>query len=200
MPRFRVREAASRRNRLGPPFHRGALRPADVPEGHKGCPECGETELIADFPRNRAQRSGVGTYCKPCHNRIVYENKERHGGARNYHSRRRYGITAEHFDQMFAEQDGLCKICQEAPASHVDHDHATGRVRGLLCFNCNGALGQFRDRTDLIMRAVAYLRRGAWGELIDNPGLEVGFFPYGSHDDSDDDGDEPPEARLGRAG
>ena len=45
---------------------------------------------------------------------------------------------------MFAVQGGVCAICEEAPASHVDHDHETGRVRGLLCFNCNGALGQFR--------------------------------------------------------
>jgi Recombination endonuclease VII len=107
---------------------------------------------------------------------------ESNGGARNYHLRRRYGITAEHFDQMFAEQGGLCKICREAPAAHVDHDHVTDRVRGLLCFNGNGALGQFRDRTDLMLRAVAYLRRGAWGELIDNPDLQVGFFAYGSYE------------------
>jgi recombination endonuclease VII len=57
---------------------------------------------------------------------------------------------------MFAEQSGGCAICREAKAEHVDHDHATGRVRGLLCFNCNGALGQFRDRTDLMLPAVEY--------------------------------------------
>lgn len=92
---------------------------------------------------------------------------------------------------MFAEQGGLCKICREAPAAHVDHDHVTNRVRGLLCFNCNGALGQFRDRTDLMLRAVAYLRRGAWAQLIDNPGLTVGFHVGG---------DEDTAAPLGRAG
>jgi hypothetical protein len=57
-------------------------------------------------------------------------------------------------------------------------------------------------RTDLMLCAVAYLRRGAWGELIDNPGLDVGFFAYGSSDtpDDDDGGDEADPARLGRAG
>jgi hypothetical protein len=67
--------------------------------------------------------------------------------------RRRYGITVEHFEAMLVEQSGLCAICGEAPAAHVCHDHATNRVRGLLCVNCNGALGQFRDRRELMLRA-----------------------------------------------
>jgi hypothetical protein len=75
----------------------------------------------------------------------------------------------EHFEQMFAEQEGLCAICREAPAEHVDHDHRTKRVRGLLCFNCNGALGQFRDRPDLMLRAIAYLRRDIDSEITALP-------------------------------
>jgi hypothetical protein len=130
-----------------------------VPAEHKWCPECGEVKPFLDFPANRRMRSGYMTYCRPCHAAITRRDKERHGGARNYHLRRRYGITVEHYDRMFAEQHGKCAICWEAPAEHVDHDHATGRVRGLLCFNCNGALGQFRDRIGLMLRAAAYLRR-----------------------------------------
>lgn len=75
---------------------------------------------------------------------------------------------------MLAEQDGLCAICREAPAEHVDHDHKTGRVRGLLCFNCNGALGQFRDRADLMLRAVAYL-----GHDLLTPVSEMPEFTFG---------------------
>lgn len=121
---------------------------------------------VENFPRNRSQTSGLGTYCKPCHNRIVRENKEKRGGARNYHLRRRYGITIEHFNAMYSEQNGLCAICLEAKAAHVDHDHQTKRVRGLLCFNCNGALGQFRDRADLMVRAVAYLHPELYGPAL----------------------------------
>ncbi len=95
---------------------------------------------------------------------------------------------------MLAEQDGLCAICREAPADQVDHDHATKRVRGLLCFNCNGALGQFRDRPELMLRAVAYLRRGAWQELIDVPDISVGFALCGYT------GDAGKDERLDSAG
>ncbi len=61
---------------------------------------------------------------------------------------------------MAFEQGGLCAICREAPGVHIDHDHATERVRGLLCFNCNQALGNFRDRRDLMLRAAMYLDGG----------------------------------------
>ncbi|MGY1835919.1 endonuclease VII domain-containing protein [Blastococcus sp. SYSU DS0510] len=58
---------------------------------------------------------------------------------------------------MLEEQNGVCAICRAAPAQHVDHDHATGAVRALLCFNCNGGLGQFRDDPWLMRMASFYV-------------------------------------------
>jgi hypothetical protein len=132
------------------------------------------------------------SYCKPCFIEVVNQNRaKRHGSSRNYRLKRRYGITVEHFDAMFAEQQGLCAICREAPAEHVDHDHATGRVRGLLCFNCNGALGQFRDRRDLMLRAIAYLGRDDATAMRDLP--EFGFALYVGPTDTGRPADEPGE-------
>jgi recombination endonuclease VII len=169
-----ARDELSRRKRLGPRKNRVRPRELEIPEGHKWCPECGEVKPLESFPRNERTRSGYMTYCKPCHNKITRAFVDANGGSSNYHLRRRYGITSEHFDQMLAEQSGLCAICREAPAEHVDHDHSSGRVRGLLCFNCNGALGQFRDRADLMLRAIAYLGRDVRTPIADLPEFSFG--------------------------
>ena len=58
---------------------------------------------------------------------------------------------------MLEAQDGVCAICKSAPAVHVDHDHATGAVRALLCFNCNGGLGQFKDDPGVLRAAAEYV-------------------------------------------
>jgi hypothetical protein len=58
---------------------------------------------------------------------------------------------------MLVAQGGLCAICRAAPAAHVDHDHETGAVRALLCFNCNGGLGQFKDSPHFLHAAAYYV-------------------------------------------
>ena len=126
----------------------------------KRCPDCGESKPEDEFPRNKNYRDGRHPYCKPCHNARGKESKRRlYGGSRQYHLKHRYGIGADEFDQLVARQGGVCAICGREAPEHVDHDHLTGEVRGILCFNCNGGLGQFRDSTDALRSAVRYLEQ-----------------------------------------
>jgi hypothetical protein len=70
---------------------------------------------------------------------------------------------------MLADQGGVCAICAKAPAAHVDHDHGTGAVRSLLCFNCNGGLGQFKDDPALLRVAARYVESHRAGQLVGPP-------------------------------
>ena len=88
------------------------------------------------------------------------ENKiKNHGSTRHYHLKARYGISAADAGEMLEAQGGLCAICGDRPAAHVDHDHLTGAVRALLCFTCNSGLGNFRDEPELLRLAADYLDR-----------------------------------------
>lgn len=131
-----------------------------LPKGMRRCRDCLKVQALEAFPRNKCARDGRHSYCKPCHNARTRETVERlHGTTRHYHLMRRHSISALEADEILVEQDDVCPICLEKPAVHVDHDHATGRVRGILCFNCNGGLGQFRDRVDIMLNAIRYLER-----------------------------------------
>lgn len=82
----------------------------------------------------------------------------------------KYGLSVAEYEAMYKEQSGLCKLCGSPPAAavggkhtpsmvlHVDHDHTTGTVRGLLCRSCNHGIGSLRDDPALLEKAAAYLR------------------------------------------
>ena len=130
------------------------------PEGVKKCPDCGEEKPYSDFPRNRSTATGYHAYCKACHNSRGRESLQRlHGGSRHYHLRRKYGMGAVEVQALIDAQGGICPVCLKRPATQVDHDHKTGRVRGVLCLYCNAAMGAFHDDPDLIAKAIAYLER-----------------------------------------
>ncbi len=129
----------------------------------KWCPGCRQELPRTQFGRNRSAGDGLTSYCKPCHNAKSKETYTRlYGGTREYHLRRRYGITGAEFQAMVDAQGGVCAICQEREAKHVDHDHVLGAVRGVLCFCCNQGLGNFRDRPDVMRAAIDYLERTTW--------------------------------------
>jgi len=80
---------------------------------------------------------------------------------RDSHLRRKFGMTQEQYERRLAQQGGGCAVCGRAPKAgkslHIDHDHETGYVRGLLCFKCNAALGQLGDDLGRIERALTYV-------------------------------------------
>jgi|SRR3989442_882027 len=72
---------------------------------------------------------------------------------------RHYGISWQDYKAMAARQAGACAICKRKPGRtlHIDHCHSTGKVRGLLCNNCNSGLGSFDDQCSLLQAAAEYL-------------------------------------------
>lgn len=74
---------------------------------------------------------------------------------------RKYGLTPESFEALFKRQNGGCGICGEVNLDgvrlHVDHDHATGKIRGLLCVGCNHMIGLAKDKIEILHRAADYL-------------------------------------------
>ena len=127
------------------------VRPAQVPEGHKFCRGCRTIKPHSAWSRNSHASDGLQTRCKEC---------KRASGRRD-HLRKSYGLTESEVVEILTSQDGLCAICQSAPAIHIDHDHRTGAVRGMLCFRCNAALGQLGDSPDVLVRATRYLLTAA---------------------------------------
>lgn len=106
--------------------------------------------------------------CGPCYSAwLYYEHRTREQSValvRANQMKIRFGITVEQYDALEAKQGGLCAICRRpCPSGRklaVDHDHLTGRVRGLLCMNCNQGLGKFDDDPGLLRAAEVYLEEG----------------------------------------
>lgn len=89
-----------------------------------------------------------------------------------------YGLTVADYERMLAEQGGLCAICRQPERRRkrkrylcIDHDHATGVIRGLLCHGCNAGLGHARDDVDVLRAMIAYLERKK------DPSTELGSGP-----------------------
>ncbi|MFJ7209580.1 endonuclease VII domain-containing protein [Streptomyces sp. NPDC098789] len=138
------------------------VRPKVIsPAGHKYCRRCREIKPYSEWDRNKRASDGLSTRCKAC--RAVE--------ARASHLKRAYGMTEAQWDEMVEAQGGLCCICLKAPAVHVDHCHETGRVRGVLCFNCNSAIGKLGDDPDTLRRAISYLEGHAWKPTITAQGV-----------------------------
>jgi hypothetical protein len=118
---------------------------------HKKCPECKKWKKHSSFGVSVANLLNLCTYCKECVHGIDLQ--------------KRYGISVEVYSQLLASQGGGCAICG-ALAAHsnteklfVDHNHETGKVRGLLCHCCNAMLGYAKDNTSNLCKGIQYLER-----------------------------------------
>ena len=128
---------------------------------------CNEALPLNSFHNNKEKADGKTCYCKSCkkeydkQRRKTPENKEKRRWINIY---QRYGITKEDYLLLFQNQEGCCKICNvnqldlKRPLV-VDHCHASMKVRGLLCDNCNNGLGKFKDNTDFLKNAINYLEK-----------------------------------------
>jgi len=129
----------------------------------KRCGDCGETKAVEAFSRRGGGRNGYQPYCKSCY--VERGRRARRDPAVRARqslltSLRRLGVTREDYDRALAEQKGRCAICESEPRRlHIDHDHATGKLRGLLCHHCNTALGNLRDDPERLRAAIRYLER-----------------------------------------
>jgi hypothetical protein len=123
------------------------------------CTKCEEPRDGSDFYRDSSKRFGFKQPCKKCNRESQRENKRK---AKIREKLKRRGITESEFKAMLDAQNHACAICR-APASdqkkslHIDHDHKTGKVRGLLCSHCNFMIGHALDSSKRLLAGAAYL-------------------------------------------
>lgn len=144
-------------------------RAAGTRDGHRGdCKACSSKDkqrrYLAD-PQAAIDRVKRWQQANP--DRVVAAQRRRRLDPevrlreRAGHLKRKYGITIEQYDSMLESQGGGCFICGRPPREdislHVDHDHSTGKVRGILCFCCNNALADFQDDPALLRKAACYV-------------------------------------------
>jgi hypothetical protein len=114
--------------------------------------------------RNRAFRATHPTYAKEYYAKHIEQDRER---IRKGSYMRNYGITIEQYDQMYAQQRGNCAICGDHyDVLHIDHRHGTDIKRGLLCADCNHALGLVYDSTAILQKMIHYLSaKAVWSPM-----------------------------------
>lgn len=144
----------------------------------KTCSKCGELKPKSEFYKDSKNKDGYQGHCKKCRNEKIaqYKSGKRAQELRSRYRKsdaykdaclnstlkKRYGITSAQYAEMLQEQGGMCAICGNPDALQrrlaVDHCHVTGKVRGLLCTECNLALGKFKDSQAVLSNAIKYLK------------------------------------------
>jgi len=150
----------------------------------KMCSSCKETKPLTAFYKRKVSVDGLQGKCKMCTKVSAYEwrdanphkakaAEQKYRSTTEYRTYQRefkrkevlakYGITQADYDQKLADQAGGCAICGSVEADslgrrmYLDHDHQTGKARGLLCGKCNFGIGSLQDDPNLLRAAADYL-------------------------------------------
>lgn len=138
----------------------------DLFTGTRICRECGQRFPMERFHWAIKNKIRVRK-CKACVHARTSELRDFHqqrtafwNFSRNI--RKKYGLTVEEWERLLSSQGGICPICSKILSrdnAHVDHDHVTDQIRGILCFECNTGIGKFHDSIEWLQKAIDYLKR-----------------------------------------
>lgn len=130
----------------------------------KTCSKCGEQKPLAQFNKRKASKDGLSIWCKLCNSKNLSEwYKENKHKTADANLKVRYGISLLQKMDMKKAQNNLCSICKNklkpGNKDSVDHCHKTGKIREILCSDCNRGLGGFKDSIQTLENAIQYLKR-----------------------------------------
>lgn len=134
------------------------------------CKACDTNKVKTAFHKDSSSKRGHAYYCKSCatsksrkwHKEHI-DDAEYKEARRNSNFKTKYNLTLEQRQEKLQTQNNACAICQtplnsHGTYTHTDHCHKTGRVRGILCTNCNRGLGHFKDNMNFLENAIKYLK------------------------------------------
>ena len=129
----------------------------------KVCTQCGQEKDETHFNKHKLGKFGLNPVCRSCRTEKQRVHRDKVGYGSTLKSK--YGLTLDDFHKMIALQDGLCYICKDkldlqsmgAKCACVDHNHTTGKVRKILCRNCNTALGHAKENKTILKQMITYL-------------------------------------------
>lgn len=165
-----------------------------IVDGTQTCRRCQVLKPVDQFWKNRAKLSGLSQYCNTCSNLNRKETRHRAAEGKTKFKRgsykhfsedqhrvrareqsliKEYNITIHEYNAMFNNQNGCCAICNTHQSSlkrplDVDHDHNTGKIRGLLCFKCNTGIGLLQEDPGILNKAIEYLVELRFDKVILN--------------------------------
>ncbi len=124
---------------------------------HKHCSRCNRWLLLIEFGFYGAAWDELYPWCRTCVNK---NERKIYADIRESRLATKHGISLEEYDVLVKAQNGICAICHQPETRRsldVDHDHATGEIRGLLCTRCNRLLGYAKDSAAILSSAIDYL-------------------------------------------